>query len=221
MVWRNLARSTAVCVSKLTGQMRQKRLLLPLAIVLALAPAAPAAAVDWNTNVIDFEFEPSERTIAVGDSITWTFSAEGHTSASVAGQPDSWRSVADGVNPAGSSYTHVFNTPGRFQYVCLQHRDFMKGVVEVGTDTVADSIDNFRTRRTANRVRISFKLNEPATVRYSLRGPSRRTVKRGRLEAGTHNFALRRLKRGSYRGVLTVVDDFDKKVTPRNSFVIR
>ena len=69
--------------------------------------------------------------------------------------------------------------------------------------------------------RLSFRLNEPATVSYSLRGPSRRTVKRGRLAAGTHGFTLRRLRRGAYRGVLTVVDDFDKKTTPRNSFVIR
>jgi hypothetical protein len=153
--------------------------------------------------------------------VTWNFSAEGHTSASVGGQPDSWKSIEEGVNPAGSSFTHVFNTPGRFQYVCLQHRDFMKGVIEVGTDTVIDSVDNLRSRRTGNRVRISFRLNEPATVRYSLRGPSRRTVKLGRRGEGTHSFMLRRLKRGTYRGVLTVVDDFDKKVTPRNSFVIR
>jgi plastocyanin len=201
--------------------MRSNRLLLPLTLVLALAPAAPAAAFDWSTNVIDFEFQPAERKIALGDSVTWNFSAEGHTSASTGGQPDSWKSIGDGVNPAGSSYSHVFNTPGRFQYVCLQHKDFMKGVVEVGTDAVTDSLDNFRSKRTGNRVKISFLLNEPATVRYSLRGPSRRTVRRGRLEAGTHSFTLRRLKRGRYRGVLTVVDDFDKKITPRNFFVIR
>jgi hypothetical protein len=70
-------------------------------------------------------------------------------------------------------------------------------------------------------VRLSFLLNEPATVTYRLKGPSRRTVRRGRLATGTHSFTVRRLKRGSYRGVLTVVDDFDKKITPRNSFVIR
>jgi plastocyanin len=202
--------------------MRPNRLLLPLTFVLALAPAAPAAAFDWNTNVVDFEFEPVEHKIALGDSVTWTFSNEGHTTASVRGQPDSWRSIDnDGVNPVGTSYTHVFNTPGRFQYVCLQHKDFMKGVVEAGTDTVVDSIDRFRSKPTGNRVKISFLLNEAATVRYSLKGPSRRTVKRGRLEAGTDSFTVRRLKRGTYRGVLTVVDDFDKKVTPRNSFVIR
>ena len=201
--------------------MRPNRLLLPLTIALALAPAAPAAAFEWNVNVIDFEFQPAERKIAVGDTVTWSFINEGHTTASVGGQPDSWRSIGDGVNPAGTSYPHVFNTPGRFQYVCVQHKDFMKGVIEVGTDAVVDSIDRFRSRRTGNRVKISFLLNEAATVRYSLRGPSRRTVKRGRLDAGPHSFTVRRLRRGTYRGVLTVVDDFDKKVTPRNFFVIR
>ncbi len=125
------------------------------------------------------------------------------------------------TNEPGTSYTHVFNTPGRYQYVCTPHRDFMKGVIEVGSDTVASSVSAFKSTRSGKRVKVSFRLNEPATVRYSLKGPSRRTVKRGRLAAGTHGFTVRRLKRGSYRGVLTVVDDFDKKITPRNFFVIR
>ena len=195
--------------------------MLPLAALFLLLPAAPVAASDWTTNVVDFEFQPSDQRIAVGDSVTWSFSNEGHTTASVGGQPDSWRSVDDGVNPAGTSYTHVFNTPGRFQYVCLQHKDFMKGVVEVGTDTVIDSISRFKTKRTGKRAKISFLLNEPATIRYSLKGPRRRTVKLGRIDPGTHAFTVRRLKRGKYRGVLTVVDDFDKTMTPRNSFVVR
>jgi plastocyanin len=208
-------------VSKLTRHMGPNRLALPLAAFLFLLVASPAVAFDWKTNVIDFEFQPAERKISLGDSVTWNFSVAGHTSASLGGQPDSWKSVEDGVNPAGSSFTHVFSTPGRFQYVCLQHRDFMKGVIEVGNDTVVDSIDDFRSRRTGNRVRIGFLLNEPATVRYSLRGPSRRSVRLGRLVEGRHGFTLRRLRRGTYRGVLTVVDDFDKKITPRNFFVIR
>jgi hypothetical protein len=84
-----------------------------------------------------------------------------------------------------------------------------------------DSIDDFRSKRTGNRVRLSFLLNEPATVTYKLRGPTRRTVKLGRVRAGERSFTVRRLRRGTYRGVLTVVDDFDKKLTPRNFFVIR
>jgi plastocyanin len=201
--------------------MRSKRLALPLAVLFALLPAAPAAAFDWTTNVVDFEFQPAQRKIAVGDSVTWHFQIAGHTTTSVRGQPDSWNSVSSGTNEAGTTYTHVFNTPGRYQYVCIPHRDFMNGVIEVGTDAVVDSVSRFRSKRTGKRVKISFVLNEPATVRYSLKGPSRRTVKRGRLATGAHSFTVRRLKRGTYRGVLTVADDFDKKITPRNFFVIR
>jgi plastocyanin len=201
--------------------MRMSRLAIPLTLLIPLALASPASAFDWNTEVLDFEFKPNPRKIAVGDSVTWTFVDEGHTTASVKGQPDSWNSSKDGPNAPGTAFKQTFKVPGRYQYVCTPHKAFMKGVVEVGTDAVVDSIDNFKSKRTGKRVKLSFKLNEPATVTYSLKGPSRRTVKRGRLAAGTHSFTLRRLRRGTYRGVLTVVDDFDKKITPRNFFVIR
>ena len=201
--------------------MRPQRLLIPLAVLAPLVLASPAAAVAWGTQVIDFEFQPAEHHIAVGDSVTWNFTAGGHTSTSVKGQPDSWNSVSEGTNTAGSSFTKVFHKPGRYQYVCTPHHAFMKGVIEVGTDTVVDSLDNFKSTRRGNQVKLSFLLNEPATVTYRLKGPSRRTVKSGRLAKGRHSITLRRLKRGSYRGVLTVVDDFDKKVTARNSFAIR
>lgn len=202
--------------------MRLVRLALPLTVLLSLGLAAPAAAFDWNVSVDEtFTFTPAERKIALGDTVTWNFNAAGHTSTSVSGQPDSWSSVSEGTNAAGDVYTRTFEVPGRFQYVCIPHRSFMKGVIEVGTDAVVDSIDNFRSKRIGNRVKLSFLLNEPARVRYSLKGPSRRTVKLGRIAAGRHSFTLRRLRRGTYRGVLTVVDDFDKKITPRNFFVIR
>jgi plastocyanin len=198
------------------------RLLIPLALLIPLVAASPAAAFDWDVGVkADYTFEPAERFIAVGDTVTWRFEADGHTSTSVNGQPDSWNSAPSGTNPAGTAYPHTFNTPGRYQYVCIPHQTFMKGVIQVGTDTVGDSVDKFRSKRTGTRVKLSFLLNEPARVTYKLKGPSRRTVKRGRLAAGPHSFTLRRLKRGAYRGVLSVVDDFDKKATPRNSFAIR
>jgi plastocyanin len=201
--------------------MRTIRLALPLALLTALLQASPAAAFDWKTEVVDFEFRPKEHRIALGDTVTWNFTVAGHTSTSVRGQPVSWNSAGSGTNAAGSSYTKQFNVPGRYQYLCTPHATFMKGVIQVGTDTVVDSLDAFRTRRTGNRVRLSFRLNEPATVRYALRGPTRRTVRLGRLAAGARGFTLRRLRRGTYRGVLTVVDDFDKKITARNFFVIR
>jgi plastocyanin len=201
--------------------MRFQRLLVPLALLTPLVLTAPAAAFDWTAEAVDFEFKPAEHHIAVGDSVTWNFTVAGHTSTSVGGQPDKWNSVSEGTNAAGSTFTKVFNTPGRYQYVCTPHKAFMKGVIEVGTDTVVDSLDNFKSKRTGNRVKLSFLLNEAATVTYKLKGPVRRTVKLGRLGEGRRSFTLRRLRRGTYRGVLTVVDDFDKKITPRNFFVIR
>ena len=202
--------------------MRLNRLAFPLAALTCLVLAAPAAAAfDWQTQVISFEFQPPAHKINVGDTVTWNFADAGHSSASLGGQPDSWKSAATGTNPVGTSFTHQFNTPGKYQYVCLQHRDFMKGTIEVGTDTVINSVSKFKTKRTGHRVTVSFLLNEPATITYKLTGPSPRTVKKGRLAAGTHSFRLKGLKKGTYHGKLTVVDDFDKKITPRNFFVIR
>jgi len=201
--------------------MRWNRLAIPLALLGALACASPAAALDSSVEVAnDFSFKPPERKIAVGDTVTWNFTASGHTTTSAGGQPDSWNSAPQGTTPEGTAYPHTFNTPGRYQYFCIPHRSFMKGVIEVGTDAVVDSLDNFKTKRSGRSVKLSFLLNEAATVTYRLKGPSRRTVKRGRLDAGRHSFYVKRLKRGTYRGVLTVVDDFDKKITPRNFFVI-
>ena len=88
----------------------------------------PAAAFDWRRGVVDFEFQPAERKISVGDSVTWNFGVDGHTTASVGGQPDSWKSADTGTNAAGTSSRTSSTRPGSYQYVCLQHRDFMKGV---------------------------------------------------------------------------------------------
>ena len=194
--------------------------MLALTVTLALGSAAPAMAVDWPVEVTDFEFVPAERKIGVGDTVIWSFADGGHTTTANRGQADRWNSGPE-TSPAGTSYQHTFSTPGRFQYICIPHASFMKGTIQVGEDAEGDTVDNFTGKRRGNDVRISFKLNEPATVSYKLRGPSRRTVERGRLEAGRHSFRVKNLKRGEYRGTLTLVDDFDKTATPKNSFVIR
>jgi plastocyanin len=199
--------------------MRLHRLLpLPLALLLALAGATPAMAVDWSVDVTNFEFTPSERQIAVGDKVVWRFHDGGHTATSRPGQGERWDSD---LRSGGGTYEHTFSRAGRYQYFCRPHDSFMRGVIQVGEDVVSDTVDNFRTMRRGRSVRIAFELNEPASATYRLRGPTRRTVRRGRLAAGSHRFRLRRLARGKYRGTLTLADDFDNKVAPKNSFVIR
>jgi plastocyanin len=198
--------------------MRPRLLPLPLAVLLALVAAAPATAAEWTVDVTDFSFAPSQTRVEVGDKVTWRFHDGGHTTTSRSGQAEQWDSD---LESGGGIYEHTFTKPGRYDYVCTPHADFMYGVIEVGGDPVADTVGAFRSKRRGRSVTINLTLNEAARMTYRLKGPSRRTVKRGRLEAGSHRFKLRRLARGKYRGTLTLRDDFDNKVTRKNSFRIR
>ena len=200
--------------------MRSRRLLLPLTATLAFGLASPAMAFDWPVEVVDFEFKPGPRKISVGDTVIWNFTVESHTTTAVRGQADGWNS-GPATNAAGTSYQHTFNTPGRFQYVCDPHEEFMESTIEVGDDAETDTVDKFKGTRRGNDVTISYKLNEAAKVTYDLNGRSGRTVKRPRREAGRYSFRLRNLKKDEYRGTLTAVDDFDKKAKSKNFFVIR
>jgi plastocyanin len=199
--------------------MRRQRLPpIPLVLLLALVAAAPANAAEVEITATDFEFNPTPRTIAVGDTVIWRFATGEHTTTAGRGQAERWDS---GTRASGQEFRHTFDRPGRFQYVCIPHAGFMKGTVQVGTDRVRDTVDAFKAQRTGSRVRVSFRLNEPATVSFKLRGAERRTVRRGRLGAGRQSFTVRNLDAGSYRGTLSLSDDFDKKSSAQKSFVIR
>lgn len=197
--------------------MRLPRLLIPLAATLGLGLASPAMAADVPIDVVDFEFRPAQQRVAVGDTVIWNFLAEGHTTTATRGQAVTWNS-GPATNAAGTPYQKTFNTPGRFGYVCIPHAPFMKGTIVVGEDAVKDTVDRLRDKEIGNYVKISYELNEAATVTYKLKGPSSRTVKKGRVKKGKHSFRLKNLKAGEYRGTLTLVDDFDKKATAKNSF---
>jgi plastocyanin len=199
--------------------MRRHRLLpIPLALLLALAAAAPASAAEVEITATNYAFNPSPQAIAVGDTVIWRFDTGGHTTTANRGQAERWDS---GNKAFGETFRRTFSRPGRFQYVCIPHAGFMKGVVQVGSDMVDDTVDAVRTKRRGSSVRVSFKLNEAATVTYKLRGPERKTVRRGRLAAGRHSFRVRSLDAGSYRGTLTLTDDFDKSARRGSSFAIR
>lgn len=198
--------------------MRTNRLLLaPVTVLIALGLAGPAGAADWNVGVSNFKFTPRENKIAVGDRVIWTFAGGGHTATANRGQPDKWDS---GLKDTDEVYEHTFTTPGRYQYVCTPHDSFMKGVIEVGEDAEADTVDGFKAKRTGKRATITFTLNEAASMTFKLTGKSARTITRRRLEAGKQRFTVARLKRGSYRGKLTLSDDFDNKTVLRKSFKV-
>lgn len=212
-------RSTVGTPRKLPSHvMRLRRLFIPLAVAAPLVLAPAASARDWEVNAVDWLFTPTETTVAVGDSVTWNFTAAGHTSTSVAGQAETWNSAPSGTNPAGSTFTHVFTKPGRYEYICIPHEDFMKGAIEVRGGALLATL---QTKRIGRGVKLSFHLNGEARVIYRLKGPSRRTIRRGTLEPGAHSLRIRRLRRGAYRGVLTATDPSGTQIRRTNSFRIR
>ena len=200
--------------------MRLNRLpLAPLTALIALGVATPSLAADAGIDVADYEFTPSQQRIAVGDSVTWNFRNDGHTSTAERGQAEVWNSK---TKAAGTTYTKRFTRPGRFQYICTPHVSFdMEGVILVGQDAERDTVDAFRTRASGTRATVSFRLNEPAQIAYRLTGPRTRTGKPQRFKAGNRSFALKGLRAGRYRVAVTFVDDFDKRVVQRKSFRIR
>jgi plastocyanin len=200
--------------------MRFRLALAPLALVVFLTVPAPASAAEQLANVVDFEFQPKSLQVNPGDTVTWTFTDPGHTTTSDRGQAESWNS-GPAANPAGDRFSHMFRNPGRYTYICIPHGSFMTGVVQVGRDEFPKSQRGFRQTRRGNVVTLSFRLVEAAKVTVRLRGPTRRTVNRRRLETGRHSIRLARLRSGRYRGTVTFVDDFKKKSVVRTSTVIR
>lgn len=88
-----------------------------------VTPAAPASG---NQVTIDgFAFAPATLTVSAGTTVTWVNrDEEPHT---VAASDGSFHSPGMGT---GASFTHVFSTPGTFDYVCSIH-PMMRGTVVV------------------------------------------------------------------------------------------
>jgi plastocyanin len=198
--------------------MRRKRLILtPLTAIAALGVASPSLAADFNVGVADFDFTPATQKVAVGDTVTWSFNATGHSTTSLPGQPDKWDST---VRNPGTTFQKTFTKPGRYQYVCTPHESFMKGVLVVGSDAVKKTAGPVAAKVSGKQVTFSFKLNEAASATLKLKGAAKRTVTRKRLATGKRSIAVKRLKAGSYTGTLTLSDDFDRKSTVKKSFKI-
>ena len=200
--------------------MRLNRLLLaPLTAAAALGVAAPSLAADVSVDVTpDFTFAPKEQKIAVGDTVTWNFLEGGHSTTSRPNQPEKWNSD---VLDKGKTFQHTFTHPGKYQYYCIPHQDFMRATLIVGTDTVKKTVGAVGAKVSGTKVTFSFKLNEPAVATLKLKGAKKKTVKTKRLRAGKQKIVVKKLKAGSYSGTLTLSDDFDNTTSKKKTFRVQ
>jgi plastocyanin len=199
--------------------MRIRRLVAPV-LVLTFGLAAPATAGEQAVQAIDYDFSPKTVQIQPGDTVKWDFSGDSeHSATSSKGQQERWDS---GIVDKGATYSHTFTKPGRFQYICLPHREYMKGVVQVGEDTVPVSYEGAKTSVRGKRATTRYELLEAASVSGVVRGPKKLRVEVKRAEAGKGSVGWgKQLPAGRYKGALTFVDDFDKKSVKQISFRIR
>ncbi len=76
---------------------------------------------------------PAQDTVAVGQTVTWTWTNTGGTSHSVEALPVASPSFtsSDILTGSGMTYTFTFTAPGTYHYQCAVHGSLMSGIVVV------------------------------------------------------------------------------------------
>lgn len=174
-------------------------------------PAADAATTA-QVGIADFRFSPTYTHIEPGDSVLWTQRGSLHTVTSRAGAPESFSS---GDLTTGQTFTRAFPTAGRYAYHCTIH-SFMRGVVQVGADTVVPKPAKLKAKLGKSSARISFRLPEASKVSATLaaKGKPRKILRGARarnLQDGSRSLTVRTsgLAAGGYRVTVKAVDPAD------------
>jgi plastocyanin len=103
------------------------------AIVVAAGAAAPAGAQTGGTetaSIVNFQYQPAEREVPVGTTITWTNTSDRpHTVTDRGGTFD--------TNPIApkTSGSVTFTVPGTYHYFCRINPSRMNGIITVTGDT--------------------------------------------------------------------------------------
>jgi amicyanin len=78
------------------------------------------------------QFDPADVTIKAGETVTWT-NDEGvpHDVEKTSGPGGTFSSGPEGGMMEGDTFSHTFDQPGTYEYVCRVHAPGMAGTVEV------------------------------------------------------------------------------------------
>jgi plastocyanin len=98
-----------------------------VAVVLAIAVAAPVLAATRHVTIAGFAYSPDPVTVNVGDTVTWTNNDAASHTATGSG-------FSTGTIGTGASKSVTFNSAGTFAYHCAIHPS-MTGTVVVQATT--------------------------------------------------------------------------------------
>lgn len=88
-------------------------------------PSNPGGATGNQVIISGFAFSPATLTIKVGTEVTWTnMDSVEHSVVSSSGSE-----VNSPLIPQNGTYSHVFNTPGTYEYHCSIHPNMLGTVI--------------------------------------------------------------------------------------------
>jgi plastocyanin len=117
------------------------RSLIAAVVAALLVPSGTAEArAGASVTVADMAFSPGTVTVAVGETVTWTFQdSVAHTTTSEDGFWDS------GTKSGGATYSRAFKTAGTFAYLCSIH-PMMRGKVRVPVTATGSPAQGWKLR---------------------------------------------------------------------------
>lgn len=201
-----------------------------LALVVALLAFAPAAqAHDGFVDIKDFAFAPQSLTVAEGVLVVWRWDGPdlNHTVTGDAFESDPGRPPAAVAHAEGDTFPVFFDEVGTYAYRCRVHSS-MTGTIVVEpaprTDETAPSLSRVRARVRRDRLAVSFRVDEAASVLAEIRrgGEVLRDAFRF-VEAGDRRvrLSLAGLGRGRLRVRLEAQDDAGNASRPRTVSIVR
>ena len=129
-----------------------------------------AATIQVQVGAGGLKFTPQNVTINVGDTVQWTWAANGHSSTSgTPGHPDGmWDS---GVNNIGFVFSHTFTTAGTIAYYCTPHGSCCGMIGSVKVTAVSDTVQISKAQYTTSRSQLIVQAtdtNDAATLTVSV-----------------------------------------------------
>ena len=104
---------------------------LLLFFILSIITAVKTNAATYTIKASNYEFDPANITVSVGDTIVWQWDGGKHTTTS-SKIPDGASTWDAEIKSSNKTYTYVVTVPGEYDYVCTPHVEMgMIGTITV------------------------------------------------------------------------------------------
>jgi plastocyanin len=130
-----------------------------------------ARADTQQVEIKNTSYMPAQRTITVGDTVTWVnLDNSAHSVTSDDGSFDSSPSCVAGINcmNTGSSFPHTFNQTGTFLYHCRVHGQAMSGSITVQPAATTTTSTTAATTTSVSETSTSLASDHPTITQASL-----------------------------------------------------